>query len=212
MHIKGKSSLVIGIDLHESLRFLKLQLRSVEEYRKVDGSQQRIWQEVKDIISLIALPAYVCIGDNFSEPRSAVRSYKGLLWDTSVLKSMSHVSIEVNVSETRTKRMAIVEISSCDISHCDDIALDSMYSFILISDDSINDVASICSSLIHHDDCIGFDISKLFALLNREDGRFIVRYGVANNGENEHLVVVANKNTLTDAVILKLESLKLSPD
>lgn len=134
--------------------------------------------------------------------RDRIRSYKGVLWGDSVLQSLKHHEVEIDLGGGNTRIVAVVNLDKFTFTTSEDLLLNWGDSLMFLTDIGLDDMMECVQNWIARgsDAYLAFDYEAIAKDLRCMEATVVLRYFPADNGRSEVLVAVGRQEVLAERI------------
>lgn len=182
--------------------------RSEERYDAETQAKTVAMQLIRRAIECVERRPYLLLTSGV-ETESASRSRKGVLWDEGDLQLLPHLLFEVSCENGGSRLGAIVDLSQFGFDGASNAILNWGRALIVLSSEPIKSLPHLTEHWLSTDprDVLAFDYDAVAASLREHRTTGILRYLPPSSSRPEGLVVVGDKNFVSQRVGECIESI-----
>jgi hypothetical protein len=182
-------------DVSDSLSLEKIGLRSEQAYDGDIFAEKTALKYIERISKYFDGHVYLVSASQDVGPISRVRSKKGVLWNEKKLRNLENYSSEVEVDVGSTRLVSLVKLDGFSYDVGEAIILNWKYSFFLLTTLEIKDLNGLVEGWVakKRKSVLAFSYDAVAKDLLKLSTTSVLRYFPADNGRDETLVVVGNR-------------------
>ena len=189
-------------DISDSLLLEKIRLRSEQEYDGDIYAEKTALKYIERISKCFNGNIYLVTASQDVGPANKMRSKKGVLWNEKKLRSFESYSGEVDVGMGNTRLVSLVKLKDFNYDAAEAIVLNWVFSFILLTKLDVEDLNNLVEGWVAKggNSVLAFNYDAVAKDLLALSTTSALRYFPADNGRDEILVVVGNREFVEERV------------
>lgn len=182
-------------DISDSLLLEKFGLRSERDYDGDVRAGKTALKYIEEISKCFDGNVYLVTASQDIGPAKKIRSKKGVLWNEKSLRNLERYSGEVEVGMGSTRLVSLVKLEGFDYDTAEATVLNWVFSFILLTKLNIEDLSGFIEGWVAKEgsSVLAFNYDAVAKDLLGLSTTSVLRYFPADNGRDETLVVVGNR-------------------
>ena len=182
-------------DVSGSLLLEKIELRSQQEYDDDISSENTALKYIEKISNCFNGNVFLVTASQDVGPTNKMRSKKGALWTERKLRNFECYSGEVEVGMGCTRLVSLVKLEGFDFDSAEAIVLNWVFSFIVLTKLDVEDLNGLVEGWVAKNgkSVLAFNYDAVAKDLLELSTSSVLRYFPADNGRDETLLVVGNR-------------------